>query len=105
MTDATDKTLLTLVAPRALEEPLLDLLLAHKELVPGFTTTKADGHGTGVRFETVAEHVRGRAQRVRVQMVLPLADAQSVVAIMEQELSGSHIYWWMSPVLAEGRIA
>ena len=42
---------LTLALPQALEEEVLDVLLAHPEWVDGFSVVQAEGHGRGTRAE------------------------------------------------------
>jgi hypothetical protein len=98
-------TQLTLVLPAALEEQVIDLLLGHPELAWGFTATEVAGHGADVRFEGVAEHVRGRAGRVQVQLVLTRAHADALLALIGGRFGGTGIFHWMTPVTQSGRLA
>ncbi|MBS0337792.1 MAG: DUF3240 family protein [Proteobacteria bacterium] len=105
MDTAEHDTQLTLVLPSALEEQVIDLLLGHPELAWGFTATEVAGRGAQVQFEGVAEHVRGRAGRVQVQLVLTRAHADALLALVGEQFAGAGIFYWMTPVLRSGRLA
>ena len=76
MNPATDAgVVLTLVLPIEVEDALLETLLEHPDLAPGFTSQRVEGQGQRVTFIGTAEHVRGRAACCRVQLVVPQASA------------------------------
>lgn len=104
MTDFTGNVLLTLVVPHAVEDAVLDLLLAHPEMVGGFTTTQGEGHGAAVALLSAAEQVRGSARRTTVRLVVPPATAEDLVELLRQNLAGAHLFYWITPILAAGRI-
>ena len=62
---------LTLVIPPDLEEALLETLLDHPDLAPGFTSQQLEGQGQQITFMGAAEHVRGRARLARAQVFRP----------------------------------
>lgn len=98
-------TLLTLFVPAALEESVIDLLLAAPAPAPGFTTGPADGHGAGVRLESTSECVRGRGRRVRFEIAL---DAHAVAPLREHlraGLSGANVFFWTTPLLDCGTLS
>lgn len=97
--------LLTLAAPRALEEELMEQLLAHPEWASGFTLSHAEGHGHRHERLSVQEQVRGRAARVRVEVVLEARQAEILVAHMKQHLPRPDVAWWIVPVAEFGRLA
>lgn len=97
--------LLTIVAPRALEEDLVDRLLEHPEWVPGFTTAAAEGHGRSVRRHGIAEEVRGRSRRVHIQTVMNAVDAADLVRHLRQALPNPEVAYWIAPILEFGRFA
>lgn len=97
-------TQLTLVLPAALEEQVIDLLLSHPDLAWGFTAQTVAGRGADVKFEGVAEHVRGRAGRVEIQLVLPRAHADALLALIGAQYANTGIFYWMTPVIRSGRI-
>ncbi|GAB2181851.1 hypothetical protein DLREEDagrD3_20740 [Denitratisoma sp. agr-D3] len=104
MTDFTGNVLLTLVVPPAVEDTVIDLLLAHPELVRGFTTTQGEGHGAAVELLSPAEQVRGSARRTTVRLVVPPETAQALVDLLRQNLAGAHLFYWITPILDAGRI-
>lgn len=100
MTDAV----LSLVVPAPAAQALEDLLLDHPELVHGFTTADANGHGASVHLAEAAELVSGHAPRQLVQMVGTVAEMQAIVALVRRELAHANIFYWLAPVLESGRI-
>ena len=96
---------LTRVMPVDVEDALLETLLEHPDLAPGFTSQQVEGHGQRVSFIGTAEHVRGRAAYSRVQMVVPRADADTLLALLRERFATSRVFFWIVPALAGGRLA
>ena len=96
---------LTLVMPVDVEDALLETLLEHPDLAPGFTSQQVEGHGQRVSFIGTAEHVRGRAAYCRVQLVVPRADADALLALLRERFATSRVFFWMVPAIASGRLA
>lgn len=96
---------LTLVAPRQLEEEVVELLLAHPEWAAGFTLFPAEGHSNRPETLSAQERVRGRAQRVGVQIVLEAGQAQALIAHLKEHLPKRDVAYWLSPVIEFGRLA
>ena len=96
---------LTLVMPVDVEEALLETLLEHPELAPGFTSQKVEGQGQRITFIGTSEHVRGRAACCRVQLVVPLTDANALLDILKARFATSRVFFWMVPAIASGRLA
>jgi hypothetical protein len=96
---------LTLVMPVDVEDALVETLLEHPDLAPGFTSQPVEGHGQRVSFIGTAEHVRGRAAYSRVQMVVPRADAGALLALLRERFATSRMFFWMVPAIASGRLA
>lgn len=96
---------LTIVFPKVLEEDMVDHLLEHAELASGFTTVEVEGHGQATVYRSVNEQVRGRARRVKMEVVTDLADAQALIAHFKDALPSRDIAYWISPVLEFGRFA
>lgn len=106
MNPATDAgVVLTLVLPIEVEDALLETLLEHPELAPGFTSQRVEGQGQRVTFIGTAEHVRGRAACCRVQLVIPQTSAAQLLDILRHEFASSRVFFWMVPALASGRLA
>lgn len=106
MNPATDAgVVLTLVFPIEVEDALLETLLEHPDLAPGFTSQRVEGQGQRVTFIGTAEHVRGRAACCRVQLVVPQASADQLLDILRREFASSRVFFWMVPALASGRLS
>ncbi|MBL8452715.1 MAG: DUF3240 family protein [Zoogloea sp.] len=106
MNPATDAgVVLTLVLPIEVEDALLETLLEHPDLAPGFTSQRVEGQGQRVTFIGTAEHVRGRAACCRVQLVVPQASADQLLDILRREFASSRVFFWMVPALASGRLS
>lgn len=96
--------LLSLTLPPSMIQDIEDLLLGHPELVPGFTTSHANGHGSAVHLVEAGELVRGHAPRVQVRLVGPLADMEAVLALIREHYPRANIFYWIVPVIESGRI-
>ncbi len=98
-------TCLNLVFPQALEEEIVDHLLAHPEWVDRFITFPVDGHGAPGSISSAAEQVRGRAARVAVNILMRHGCAVQLIAHLHHELAGADVTWWLTPVLDLGSFA
>lgn len=96
---------LTIVLPKFFEEDLVDHLLEHPEWVPGFTTTAVNGHGHAVAYHGSAEEVRGRVDRVQVQIVMEQGHAEALIEHLKQDMKSAQIAYWLTPVIDFGRFA
>lgn len=96
---------LTIVFPAALEENIIDHLLEHPELASGFTTVEVEGHGQGSVYRSTSEQVRGRARRVKMEVVMEREDAQSIVAHLKESLPSREVAYWIAPIFEFGRFA
>ena len=96
---------LTLVAPRALEEDLVALLLDMQPPLPGFTTAHVAGHGEGFDRARIVERVQGRIDRVLLWLVLPAETVDRVLSRLCEALPQSEVVWWIEPVEKMGRLA
>lgn len=99
------EALLSLVVPADIVQPVEDLLLEHPDLVAGFTTSAADGHGASVRLVEPRELVSGHAPRCLVQMVGEADKLQTLLALLRTEMPHVNLFYWLVPVLASGRLA
>jgi hypothetical protein len=95
---------LTLVAGRELRQELFDYLSEQTDLVPGFTASEASGHGPTVRLHSAVEQVKGRADRVLVRIILGDAAAERLIERLARAFSGTHLVYWMTPVVGFGVI-
>jgi hypothetical protein len=96
---------LSLILARKLREELLDFLSEQPGQTSGFTVSDAAGHGSGVQLPTAAERVKGHADQVHVQIVLPGADARRLVDQLRHSFAGCNLVYWIAPVAEFGTIA
>jgi len=97
--------LLTLVVPTALEDDVTDWLQAQTDLVQGLSLLNGQGLGPHTTLNTALERVQGRAHRTLVQLALGQPQAQALVARLRQAWPVAEITYWVSPLLAFGRLA
>ena len=97
--------LLTLSAPRALEDELLEQLLEHPEWVSGYTLIQAEGHSCCNQPLSVQEQVRGRAGRFVVQLVIEAEHAELLLEHLKQRFPKPDVAYWLTPVQGFGRLA
>ena len=99
---ATPDTLLTLIVPAALEDNVIDLLLDAPDLVAGFTTSAANGHGADVRLERANEKVRGHGRRIRFELVLSSGSLVGLRRYLRDALPDANLYFWTVAVRESG---
>lgn len=95
---------LTLICPPAVEEKLLDMLLAAvgSEV---FTSTPTHSHGTAPGRLTAEEQVMGRSRAIQVQVLLSGAELESLRALLKSEFAGTGLRYWVTAVAFEGEFA
>ena len=96
--------LLTLIAPMAVAEAVEDLLLARSDLVSGFTSIAADGHGSRLALHGAEELVSGHAPRCQIQTIAAADALRSLLAALKAALPHAQIYYWLTPLLEKGRL-
>lgn len=95
---------LTLLCPLTVEEKLLDLLL----LLPTtttFTSTPTAAHGLAVDHLSETEQVMGRARATEIQVLFAAADKTALLDAIRQQMAGTGIRYWVTPVVEAGEIA
>jgi hypothetical protein len=95
---------LTLICPPAIEEKLLDTLLATagNEV---FTSTPTFGHGTAPGRWSATEQVMGRSRAVQVQILLTATELAQLLTRLRADFAGAGLRYWVCPLSAEGEIA
>ena len=96
---------LTLLLPRGLEARILDRLLLHPAWVGPFTTHRVEGHGDPDSIASAREQVRGRAERVRIEILMDASHAAELLQELRSSLPSPEVDWWLSPVLDAGSLA
>lgn len=98
-----EQCLLSLVASPAIEDVLVDWLLARAEL-SGFTTTAVAGHGSSAHSMSLAEQVAGRRRQVLFQCHLSHDEAQGLVAGLRSDFADSGLHYWLVPIIDAGHL-
>jgi nitrogen regulatory protein PII len=93
---------LTLVADREIQQDLFDYLTEQAPVVAGFTASEAEGHGSTARLHTVAEQVKGRADRVIIRIILDEQAADQIIRQIETTFASVNIVYWTTPVIQFG---
>jgi Protein of unknown function (DUF3240) len=97
---------LTLIAPRALQDKLVEMLLAHELAnAAGFTVREVVAYGRDVEFRTTAEQISGRVKRIEIRAVLSPEVAREIASNLEATVTGQRIEWSISATMASGTIA
>lgn len=96
--------LLNLILPVDITETVEDLLLARPDLVRGFTTSDADGHGSLVPLVETRELVTGHSPRRIVRTVGSETAMRSVLAEIRAAMPQANVYYWLVPVIEAGRL-
>ena len=95
---------LTLLCPQAVEEKLLDLLLMSPD-VEIFTSAPTAAHGLAGGVMSQTEQVLGRRQATQIQVVLPEAGKDALLAAIRQQFAGVGLRYWVTPVAEAGGVA
>jgi hypothetical protein len=95
------KVAFTLNTSRALEERLVDWLLARDD-VTGFTSYAVQGHAARDYELSAAEQVAGRQRRQEIRVELRSTDLDAFVAALERDHGEADLYWFVVPVVRSG---
>lgn len=94
---------LTLLCPASLEEKLLDTLLMNAD-IQVFTSAPIAAHGLSFGALNAQEQVRGRAAAIRVEVLLPIVAKAAVLDTLREQLFGTGLRYWITPVTEAGII-
>lgn len=96
--------MLTLIVPDDLARPVEDVLLSRPDLVPGFTSTAADGHGSAVALVAPSELVEGHAPRNLIRLIGAESQMRGVLALLREQLPKARLFYWLVPVIEMGHL-
>jgi hypothetical protein len=96
--------LLTLIMPADIAQHVEDLLLSRPDLVPGFTVSTAEGHGSAIALVDDAELVAGHAPRAVIRTVGPEAAKREVLALIKREMPNANVFYWLIPIIEAKRL-
>lgn len=97
--------LLTIIAPSALEDALVDYLLSHELCRDFFYSRAIDMHGGDLTLQSLSERVYGRARRVEIRLPLPEADVPGLLEAFREAFPSSGAVCWTAPLTHYGRMA
>lgn len=93
---------LTLVYPVTADDQILDFLLDSRPPLPGFTSLRAEGHGSGFESASTREKVRGRVERRLLFMILGRGRLQSLLTELREQIAIPNLAYWVEPVESFG---
>jgi Protein of unknown function (DUF3240) len=95
--------MVTVNVPPALEERFVDWLLS-SDVVAGFTSYVAYGHGASHDHLSVAEQVSGRQRRIEFRIQLAAETLDGFIAVLAAGFRGVDLYFVVTPVLRSGHL-
>ena len=95
---------LTLICPPAVEEKLLDLLLAHAGN-DVFTSTATFSHGNAPGRLTATEQAMGRSRALQVSILLSADELSDLRSRLQCEFAGTGLRYWALPLALEGTLS
>jgi len=98
-----ETSLLTLIAPVGLEEPLVDWLLEHASN-HGFCSGPINGHSASHESLTVAEQVSGRQRQIRFEVHAQEGEVNLMLERLRGDFADAGIHFWVVPLLESGKI-
>jgi len=93
---------LNMLCPLAVEERVLDTLLALVGEAGIFTSAPAHAHGFAHGLLSTEEQVSGRSGALLVQLLLPQERLEALIAELQRELARSGVRYWATPVARQG---
>lgn len=94
---------LTIFAPPALEETLVDWLLEESR-IDGFSSSEIFGHGARQKSLSLLEQVTGRQRQMQFTIQTDAETATALVQHMREHFAGIGLYYIVTPVTESGRI-
>lgn len=98
------KLLLSMMVADDVAQAIEDLLLSRRDLVSGFSTSAANGHGANVALTEDAQLVAGHAPRTHFRSIGEEHEMRALLAAIKAALPQANIYYWLTPVIEAGRL-
>jgi len=98
----SEKCLLLIYTPPALEETLVDWLLENDQ-ISGFSSTEANGHGQRPSGLTLFEQVTGRQRRIQFTIETQAALISTLLESLSHKFQGVGLHYMVIPLLDSGR--
>jgi Protein of unknown function (DUF3240) len=96
--------LLTLIVPDSQERDIEDMLLSMSSLVTGFTSSTADGHGSGAQLIKLGDLITGHVPRKMIRIIGAENAMREVINNLRSTAPSSNISYWLTPVIESGCI-
>ncbi len=96
-------SLITLTAPPAIEEALVDWLL-QSATHAGFSSHAVNGHSSREEGLTLAEQVAGRKRQIRFQMHLASQEVPGFIEALKRDFAGAGVHYWISDLADVGHV-
>ncbi len=96
-------SLVTLTAPPAIEEALVDWLLQSTTHM-GFSSYPVNGHSSRTDGLSLAEQVAGRKKQIRFQMHIATGEVSGFISNLKQDFAGTGIHYWITAISEMGHI-
>lgn len=93
--------LVTINAPPALEEPLVDCLLDF-DAKEGFSSFFVSSHDNSLEGLSLTEQVTGRKKQIRFQMYVMADGLSPLLTKLKEMFNGSGVHYWIIPVIDSG---
>ena len=98
-----NRVLLTLISPPSLERPITDWLL-EQDVISGFTSSQAYGHGSEPDSLTLIEQVEGRKKQFMFQIHIPSDFQDVVIEDLKQNFKETKKHFLVVPLVTSGRL-
>ena len=95
--------LLTVIAPVAIEEVLVDWLLENAPEL-GFCSGPINGHSERHGQLSLSEQVSGRQRQIRFEVAATEQEAAQLVERLRQDFGRADLVYWIMPLTAFGRL-
>jgi len=103
MSTAINGVLVTINVPPALEEAVVDWLLA-RDSVTGFTSYRAYGHASAHEHLSIAEQVSGRQRRLEFRVSMAALALDVFLSDLADQFSGADVFFVATPVLRSAHL-
>jgi hypothetical protein len=98
------QSLLTLVCPPSLERPITNWLF-EQDMISGFTSMPAYGHGSDPATLSLTEQVEGRKKQTLFQIIISPEISEEVINLLKKDFKGTEIHYWLSPITSSGSLS
>lgn len=95
--------LLTVIAPVAIEEVLVDWLLENAPEL-GFCSGPVNGHSERHGQLSLSEQVAGRKRQIRFEVAASDIEVTQLLERLRQDFARADLAYWVMPLAAFGRL-